>query len=431
MRNRYVHLLLIMAATAFFGELKMNPFDDSSFRFSLGTTCYFFGLIWFQQLRVFETGVCVGGFLLLFRVFLSHNQGHGWDEALLYHFPSTVYYMLFALVLTFTNLRRHLEKPWMVGVIGAGGDLVANIGELTLRDALGAQYSFDLHTFLILALFGCLRSFFVVGLYNMLMIRQLRLLGDQQKAQIEHLVLLNSSLYEEGFYLHKSMGHIEDITRNSYDLYKQLIQQEKAGSLPPGYSRHALSIAEEVHELKKDSQRILAGLDKLLRQDTIEERLSLRDLTLLVVQANRKYAAMHGKEIEFQWLCDVNIETNRTYALVSILNNLVANSVEAIGHSGRIGLEVRLADAFVEWTVWDNGPGIPDEDAAYVFQPGYTTKYDTQGNPSTGIGLSHCLDLAASLCGSLEMTRRAGLTQFLLRMPTSELLQKKREEWIS
>ncbi|MBL0385955.1 sensor histidine kinase [Tumebacillus sp. ITR2] len=419
-----------MAATAFLGELKMNPFGET-FRFSLGTTCYFFGLIWFQQLRPFETGVWVGVSLLLFRALLTHNQGVAWDDALLHHLPSTIYYLLFALTLTLTNLRRRLEKPLMVGIIGAGGDLLANIGELTFRNLLGAAYPLDTHTVLILALFGCLRSFFVVGLYNMLMIRQLRLLGDQQNEQIQHLLLLNASLYEEGFYLHKSMGHIEDITRNSYELYKQLKTEEKSGRLPSGYSRHALSIAEEVHELKKDSQRILAGLDKLLRQDTIEERIELKQLTRLVVQANSKYAQMLGKEIDFHQHAEINLTTNRTYALVSILNNLVANSVEAIQGAGSIGVEVRLSQAFVEWMVWDTGPGIPDSEAEYVFQPGYTTKYDSRGNPSTGIGLSHCLDLTASLCGTLEMTRSGSTTQFLLRMPTSELLQKQREEWSS
>jgi two-component system sensor histidine kinase YcbA len=427
-RNRYLILFLIMAATAFLGELKMNPFGEP-FRFSLGTTCFFFGLIWFRKLRLLETGLFVGVALLLFRSFLDINQGETVEHAFLHHVPSTVYYLIFAVFLSLTDLRRRLEKPLIVGMIGAGGDLLANIGELLLRNQFGGHYALDLHTLLILALFGALRSFFVVGLYNMLMIRQLRLLGEQQKEQIEHLLLLNASLYEEGFYLNKSMGHIEDITRNSYDLYKQLKSEEKAGGLPAHYSRQALSIAEEVHELKKDSQRILAGLDKLLKQEAVEERISLNDLMELVMQANRKYALMLGKNIDFRLLGNVNLTTNRTYALVSILNNLVANGVEAIPSVGRIGLEVRLIEASVEWVVWDDGPGIPDEEAEYVFQPGYTTKYDSRGNPSTGIGLSHCVDLTQMLGGTLELRRRAGTTQFLMRMPTSELLQKHKEEW--
>jgi two-component system sensor histidine kinase YcbA len=424
MGNRFVLLLLIMVATSFFGELKMNPFGEE-FRFSLGTACYFFGLIWFRTLRPLETGVLVGLFLLLFRTSLTvYQQDVAWSDAIWTHVPSTVYYLVFATVLAMTDLRKRLERPWLVGLIGTLGDFTGNVGELLTRNALGAYYPLDSHTLLILLAFGTLRSFFVVGLYNMLMIRQVRLLGEQQKSQIERLTLINSSLYEEGFYLQKSMRHIEEITRNSYDLYKQLKAEERRGAIPAELSRAALSIAEEIHELKKDSQRILAGLDKLMRQEMRGNRLSLRSLVDLVLNANRDYARMLGKEILFTDYIDVNLTTDRVYPLVSILNNLVANAVEAIHERGTIGVEVHLVQGQIEWHVWDDGPGISQEDREYIFQPGYTTKYDQEGNSSTGIGLTHCLDLAALLQGEITLLP-SERTHFVMRMPLTELLQKE------
>ncbi|MGB8957242.1 MAG: sensor histidine kinase [Tumebacillaceae bacterium] len=419
MLNRILLLTLLMGATAFLGELKMTPFGEP-FRFSLGTAAYFFGLIWFRTLHPLATGLYVGLFLLFFRCLLGMQQFGGtfWDH-FHQHVPSTIYYLLFATVLTITGLRKRLDKPLQVGIIAMIGDLVANVGELVVRNLFGAAYELNIQTLLILLLFGLLRSFFVVGVYNMLMIRQVRLLGEQQRQQIDRLLLINSSLYEEGFYLQKSMGHIEEITRNSYDLYRRLKGQ-------PELARQALSISEEVHELKKDSQRILAGLDKLMRQESFSERISLGDVCGLVVNANQKYAQMLGKDISFEQNADVSLTTNRIYPLVSILNNLVANAVEAIPESGRIGIEVNLAeDMMIEWHVWDDGPGIAAEDSEYVFHPGYTTKYDTQGNPSTGIGLSHCIDLACSLGGRLLLLPRMDRTQFVVRMPTSELLNKE------
>ncbi|HEU4963015.1 MAG TPA: ATP-binding protein [Bacilli bacterium] len=413
-------LVLIMAGTAFFGELKMNPFGEQ-FRFSLGTTCYFFGLIWFRQLRPLETGILVGVFLFVFRSFLEMGQHGGsffgaWEE----HLPSTVFYLIFATMLTATGLRRRLDRPLLVGLIGTLGDFAGNVGELLLRNGLGENYMFDAHTLLILLLFATLRSFFVVGLYNMLMIRHVRALGEERKQQVERLLLINSSLYEEGFYVEKSMRHIEHVTRSSYSLYKDL----RASQLPPALSTRALQIAEEVHELKKDSQRILAGLGKLMRQEAISERIHLAELIALVIGANRKYADMLGKKIHFSSLCELNLQTSRVYALVSILNNLVANAVEAIEEQGRIGIEVDLLAGEIEWLVWDNGPGITPEDAEFAFQPGFTTKYDPQGNPSTGIGLTHCRDLVATLQGTLAYREHKGRTCFVLRMPSSELLAR-------
>ena len=419
MLNRILLLALLMGATAFLGELKMTPFGEP-FRFSLGTAAYFFGLIWFRTLRPLETGLYVGLFLLFFRCLLGMQQTGGtfWEQ-FPHHVPSTIYYLLFASVLTITNLRKRLDRPLQVGIIAVIGDLVANVGELVVRNLLGASYDLNIQTLLILLLFGTLRSFFVVGVYNMLMIHQVRLLGEQQRQQIDRLLLINSSLYEEGFYLQKSMSHIEEITRNSYDLYRRLKGQ-------PELARQALSISEEVHELKKDSQRILAGLDKLMRQESFSERIPLGDVCKLVVQANQKYAQMLGKDISFELEADVSLTTNRIYPLVSILNNLVANAVEAIPERGRIGVEVHLAEEMmIEWHVWDDGSGITAEDSEYVFQPGYTTKYDSQGNPSTGIGLSHCIDLASSLDGRLLLLPRQDRTQFVMQMPTSELLNKE------
>jgi two-component system, sensor histidine kinase YcbA len=429
MARRLLLLFLLMLATAFFGELKMNPFGES-FRFSLGTACYFFGLIWFRTLRPLETGISVGLFLLLFRTLLGvEEHGLSLHQAVMLHIPSTVYYVIFATVLTVTGLRRRLDSPLWVGMIGALSDVAGNLGELLTRNLLGAHYAFDGHTLLILILFGSLRSFFVIGLYNMLMIRQVRILGEQQQGQIERLLLINSSLYEEGFYLQKSMRHIEDITQGSYELYKQLKRLEKSDGLASDLSRHALSIAEEVHELKKDSQRILAGLGKVMRKEqaAVEERLPLQMVGEMVVSANRKYAEMLGKRIEVSLLADVNLSTNRLYPLLSILNNLVANAVEAIQEAGRIGVEVHLRHGDIEWVVQDDGPGIQPDDAEYVFQPGYTTKYDSQGNPSAGIGLTHCRDLAAMLGGTLDLQPQEKGTRFVMRMPSWQLLDREEE----
>jgi len=419
MIRRLLLLVLIMATTAFLGELKMIPFGDS-FRFSLGTAAYFFGLIWFTRLRPLETGLAVGVFLLLFRSLLTaQTQGGAFWEYLPNHVPAVVYYLVFASFLTLTDLRKRLDRPLLVGAIGTAGDFLGNIGELLTRTALGAQYSFGLDTVLILLLFGSLRSFFVVGLYNMLMIRQVRALGDQQKEQIERLLLINSSLYEEGFYLRKSMRHIEDITRSSYDLYKQL------KTLDDTHARSALSIAEEVHEVKKDSQRILAGLDKVMRQETFSERLTLVEIATLVAAANRKYAQMLGKQIDIRVAVYAQLTTTRIYPLISILNNLVANAVESIQTAGTIGIEVEHRQDELIWHVWDDGPGVAPADTQYIWQPGYTTKYDAEGNPSTGIGLSHCRDLAATLNGELSCIVGQGLTRFRMVLPARSLVEKE------
>ena len=58
------------------------------------------------------------------------------------------------------------------------------------------------------------------------------------------------------------MNHIEQITASSHDLYRK-IKKESMHEL----SVQALHIAQEIHEVKKDSQRILAGSKEYDRRE--------------------------------------------------------------------------------------------------------------------------------------------------------------------
>ena len=98
------------------------------------------------------------------------------------------------------------------------------------------------------------RSYFVVGLYSSIIV-------SEQKKQMQEMLEVGSELYAETQYLQKSMNHIEQITASSHDLYRTL-KKENLKEL----SVQALLIAQEIHEVKKDSQRILSGLSKITVQ---------------------------------------------------------------------------------------------------------------------------------------------------------------------
>ncbi|MFB8735771.1 hypothetical protein ACEQPO_25065 [Bacillus sp. SL00103] len=73
----------------------------------------------------------------------------------------------------------------------------------------------------------------------------------------EHLLMLLSNLYTESTYFHKTLAHAEHITATSYQLYQSLHHAKDAESLDlKKLGKTALQIAGEVHEIKKDNQRI-------------------------------------------------------------------------------------------------------------------------------------------------------------------------------
>ncbi|WHZ10061.1 MAG: Two-component oxygen-sensor histidine kinase FixL [Burkholderiaceae bacterium] len=99
-----------------------------------------------------------------------------------------------------------------------------------------------------------------------------------------------------------------------------------------------------------------------------------------------------------------------------VLVNLVVNAIEAMQSVpvDERRLEIRLADegrAMVSVTVADNGPGVPAELAARIFDPYLTTKPE-----GLGMGLMICRTIAESHGGSLRLlpTRRGATFRFTL-----------------
>lgn len=117
--------------------------------------------------------------------------------------------------------------------------------------------------------------------------------------------------------------------------------------------------------------------------------------------------------------------------LEQVVLNLVQNAVDAMGERGgqvrvraatvpasslpsdQLLWPLHPAEAYVELTVSDDGPGIPDESIARVFEPFYTTK--TTGR---GLGLSVVQGIVRAHGGSIFLRSRGGFgTDFRIFLP--------------
>lgn len=130
--------------------------------------------------------------------------------------------------------------------------------------------------------------------------------------------------------------------------------------------------------------------------------MSLVEVVHYVRKGNVEYSEMLGKKIAFQQRVTLDLITPHYIALLSILNNLAANAVEAIESSGSIDIEISQHVDKLIMIVADSGSGIPPEELALVFEPGFTTKFDQTGIAATGIGLSHVRDIITSFEGSIR-----------------------------
>lgn len=402
----FLLMLLVACLTAIGGEIKITPFEDGPFRFGLGSIIFFFALL-IRPLPIFSTGlltafvVIIGRSLLDFIIF-----GQTFLGQLLEHLPAAVFYIVFALCFKFIALDELKKQPFLLGLWGSLFEIISNTIEHILTEILLVSDQETLASLLIFIVVGLLRSFFVVGVYSIITM-------SEQKKQLKQLMTIHSELYVEALYLQKSMNQIEQLTANSYQLYKKLKPTDEQ------LATEALYLAQEIHEVKKDHERIHAGLSKITNYHYPSDFL-LTDLLGFIIEANENYATYLNKSISFTFICPDDFKTKQHIALFAILNNLMANAVEAIEKSGFITLSVNVEKDMTTFIVEDNGTGIDATLIPIIFDAGYTSKFNDQGQGSTGIGLSHTKTIVENLHGNIHVTSDTS-TCFIIQIPTENI----------
>ncbi|HJV44992.1 MAG TPA: ATP-binding protein [Bacillota bacterium] len=413
-------IALTAILTTFAGEFKIVPFIGEGFRFGLGASIFFLLLLMGRPIHYIRTGFITGMTVLGYRMFkdLLLNGDH---FSMLLSFkaqaPAFLFYFLFAIGLWAIQVEKYRFAPLRLGAHVTAIDFLVNSIEHVSRILLLSSSRLDPIDFAYLIGVAALRSYFVVGIYSSISLNQFRAVHIEQKKRLEQMMKVSSGLYAETLYLNKSMENIEEITAQSYDLYRKLKEQELSV-----LGRQALAIAQQIHEVKKDSQRILAGLLKLYDKETAAE-LSLSEIIQYVVESNQKYSSMIHREILFETDVKMDYKTKSYIPLLTVIGNLVANAVEAIDPETKGTVKIRLEDERDEtvFTIYDNGKGIAAEDLIVIFEPGYTTKFNQDGVASTGIGLSHVHDIVHSLQGSIHAGSERQETWFEVRIPTKQL----------
>lgn len=100
--------------------------------------------------------------------------------------------------------------------------------------------------------------------------------------------------------------------------------------------------------------------------------------------------------------------------LFQVLLNLICNARDALADrdSGEITVCSSSKDGTLVIEVKDNGPGVPADTVARVFEPFFTTRADS----GSGLGLSTCYRLVKELGGEIELLQDE-LTCFRITLP--------------
>ncbi|WP_313799985.1 ATP-binding protein [Cytobacillus sp.] len=394
--------------TAVLSEVKVVPFDGEAFRFGLGSITFFLLILIWQPSSLIRTGIVTGVTVVVFRLIEDYFfRDIPISVSYHSHLPALIFYFIFALGLHTIKIEQYKTFPLILGAWASLFELIGNVLENVMRHGLLHQTN-DFKDWVLLFGVALFRSYFAVGLYSSITV-------SEQKKRMQEMLKVGSELYGEVLYLQKSMNHMEQITAEGFDLYRKL---KKLGQRP--LNVQALRIAQEIHEVKKDSQRILAGLLKVTGRKH-SDTLFLADVLNLVVRANEKYSEMLKKKVTFYVNLTADFETNQLIPLLALLNNLTANAVESISENGEIHFDIKDESPHICFVIKDSGKGIAEEDVSIIFEPGYTTKFNDEGVAATGIGLSHVSEIVQKLEGQIHVETSNKGTVFHIRIPVKNI----------
>lgn len=418
---------MVALAVAVAAEIKINPFG-TQFRFGLGVPAYTFALLMIPTLPIIPTGLAAAIAVLSLRVVISSaiDPGVPLAQWLSVHLPGALYYLELGIILALSGLRRAEGDALGLGLRLAIGDALANVAEILTRHEINGITELP-RAIAAFAVVGIIRSTMVMGPIFMVRARQQEMLRLQEQRKYQELVMLITGLRTETYFLGKLSDEIEQTMAKAYLLYRNLSERSKqdgaqAGPGLSGLAEEALAVAREIHEVKKDYQRIAAGLEKLIVGEERSGPKTLSEIVRTVVSAHEAYAGRLEKVITFEKEIWHDFETGQHHALISILNNLISNAVEAIDRKGTIRISCRKDGADVVIAVSDTGCGIAPEDRDLIFRPGFTTKFDPEtGQYSAGIGLAHVKALTDGLGGRIAVESGEWGTAFILRVPAENV----------
>ena len=368
-----------------------------------------------------DTGLVTGLCVLFIRIAFDLLGDMSLARALLIEYPGGVFYLCYDALLRLSfRLRQVPSPPWLALSLWLC-DFLSNLLNLWLSSRFTT-----LPAVLPLAGVALVRSLTACAiLWAGQGYRQL-LLRSEHERRYRRLFLMTANLKTELYFLKKDAEDIERVMSKAYRLYERLEGQEELTAL-------ALSIARDVHEVKKDNLRIIRGLEEDVAEAYDHQAMSLSDLLSILEVSTRQFLEEHQGDIRLECRRDRDIPIREHYRLLSVLKNLVTNAAEAIladRGRGKVRVELTARGDRLRLTVADDGPGIPPRAMKMLFQVGYSTKFnEATGDINRGVGLPAVRYIVDELGGDLRVESEPGTgTTFFVELPLNAVTGGEQHE---
>ncbi|NLW22245.1 MAG: sensor histidine kinase [Tissierellia bacterium] len=393
----------------------------SDFRISAGIILFVL-LLLYKDLRPIVTGLISGIMVYLVRLLVYFLVNKSLDGVIISYQLEILFYLFYSIIFDLLMDREKKEKANFIFYITIISDFGANLIEAVTRTSITDSFLvWGLMPTLLLA--AIVRSGIIWLGLNLLKYYRMLLIREEHEKRYRKLLWLTSELKTEMYWMEKNMDNIEKVMSNSYELFEKIKSNEDRDT----WATRAISIARDIHEIKKENELVVRGLKEITENQLKDKGMNLKDIISILSETMKREAKRLEKDIVFTFHIEGDFYTQNHYYLMSILRNLIMNSIDAVSNlqrEARISVNYRLEKDQHIFKVSDNGIGIDEENLKDVFLPGFSTKIDySTGKINRGLGLSVVKHMVEEeLNGKVSVSSKKGKgTTFNIYIPKDSL----------
>lgn len=382
----YKKLIFVSIIVALASQISIGLMVNN-FRVSAGIISFVLFLLYYEELKPIPLGIVSGIMVYLLRLMVYYLTNGKINDIIISYLLEILFYIFYSIIYSLLinkTKRTNINSIFFIMVIS---DFFANFIEVFVRSHIeNTIFPWDLGFTLILV--SLLRSTIVWVILNIFKYYRMFLLKEEHENRYKRLLWLTSELKTEMYWIEKNMDNIEHVMSNSYELFEKINLNKDSET----WANQALSIASDVHEIKKENGLVIRGMREITESELKDKGMNFKDIMNILSETMKKEARRIHKDIEIIFNIGENFYTSKHYYLMSILRNLIRNSMDAIDSSksgAKITVSHKSDKEYHYFIVSDNGNGIDEEKLKYIFSPGFSTKinYNT-GEINRGLGLS-------------------------------------------
>ncbi|MEJ8554768.1 sensor histidine kinase [Tepidibacter sp. Z1-5] len=408
-------IMIISIIIAFVSQIYINIFNDD-FRISAGIIFLSIIFMSFKNVDILKTSFVTANVVFFLRVIILVVDGNGLYGSLQINYPVIFFYVTFGIIFNRLNIRNQKNIYLLFAYL-----CISEFGGNLVESVFRYNVDYDMHYIKVLIMVCLVRSSITLVFINIIKEYNILIEKEEHDERYRKLLFLISSLKTEIYFMNKNMDNIEGVMSKSFELYEKLDTMD----IDANIKSISLSITKDIHEIKKDYIRVIKGIEEVTHIKAKHKEMSLIYIFNILEDSTVKYIDSMGSNIEVNFNAGKDIKVKDHYILISILRNLINNSIESINDTnGVVDVSYFYEDEKFIFTISDNGNGIRNSDKNYIFNPGFSTKFNMDtGDMNRGIGLTIVKEMVESRfngCISVESEYGIG-TEFKIIIPKEQL----------